>query len=101
MNNGMCILTPHVIKLRNLLHRMSQILQIYMDLKSGWTNSWQETSHQGLLNTKMPSEAQEVPEIPTVRKWEGVLLKYQYMLVLFLQSFIGHPLPFAIRDWMV
>lgn len=101
MSSGMYVLTPHIIKLRNLLHRMSQILQIYMDLKSDWTNSWQETSHQGLLNTKMPSEAQEVPKLQTARKWESILLKYQYMLALFSQSLLGHPLPFAISDWMV
>lgn len=72
-----------------------------MDLKSGWTNSWQETYHKGLLNTKMSTEAQEVPKLQTVRKWKSILPKYQHMLVLFLQSLLGHPLPFAIRDWMV
>ena len=97
----MYVFTPCMIKLRNLLHKMSQMLQIYMDLKSGWTNSWQETSHQGLLNTKMPSEAQEVPKLQNAREWESIWLKYQYMLALFLQSLLGHPLPFAIRDWMV
>lgn len=68
MSNGMHILTPHIIKLRTSLHRMSQALQIYMDLESAWTNSWQETSHWGLFNAEMPSEAQEGPKLQSARK---------------------------------
>lgn len=74
----MYFLTPHIIKLRNLLQMMSKTLQIHMDLKSGRIIPWQETSHQGLLNTKMPSEAQKVPILQAARKWENILLKYWY-----------------------
>lgn len=49
----------------------------------------------------MLTEAQEVPKLQTARKLKSTLLKYQHMLVLFLQSLVGHALPFAIRDWMV
>lgn len=71
MSNGMHILTPCIMKLRTLLHRLSWTLQIYMDLESAWTNSWQEASHWGLLNADMPSE--EGSKLQTARKWERIL----------------------------
>lgn len=78
MSSGTYFLTPHIIKPRNLLHTMLKILQIHMNLKSGWIISWQETSHQGLLNIKMTSEAQKVPILQAARKWDNILLKYWY-----------------------
>lgn len=99
MSNGMHILTPRIIKLRTSLHRMSQTLPIYMDLESAWTNSWQETSRWGLSNAEVPSEAQEGPKLQTARKRENIL-NYQCVLALFLQSLLGHPPPFTIRDWV-
>lgn len=86
MSNGMHVLTPRIIKLRTLLHRMSQTLQIYMDLGNAWTNSWQETSRWGLFNAEMPSEAQKGPKLQPVRKWESIL-NYQYVLALFLHCY--------------
>lgn len=94
MSNGMHVLTPRIIKLRTLLHRMSQTLQIYMDLESAWTNSLQETSRWGQFNAEMPSEAQEASKLQTARKWESIL-KYQYVLALLLFR------PFTTRDWMM
>lgn len=71
MSNGMHVLTPRIIKLGTLLHRLSRTLQIYMDLESAWTNSRQEASHWGLLNAEMPSE--EGSKLQTARKWESIL----------------------------
>lgn len=95
----MHVLTPRIIKLRSSLHRMSQTLQIYMSLGSAWTNSWQETSLWGIFSAEMPPEAQEGPKLQTYRKW-GSILKYHYVLALFLQFLLGHAPPFTIRDWM-